>query len=89
VVKDQPDVNKAPVPVRRLLKKCLEKDPKKQLRDIGDAWELLEDEARRRTGVLSTRRPNAIAQSTPAAKDPIPVMEHEPVEVSGARTERN
>jgi Tol biopolymer transport system component len=28
--------------VRRLLKKCLEKDPKRRLRDIGDAWELLE-----------------------------------------------
>ena len=24
-------------------KKCLEKDPKKRLRDIGDVWELLEE----------------------------------------------
>jgi eukaryotic-like serine/threonine-protein kinase len=42
VVKEQPQLNNVPVQVRRLLKKCLEKDPKKRLRDIGDAWELLE-----------------------------------------------
>jgi serine/threonine-protein kinase len=29
----------------RLLKRCLEKDPKRRLRDIGDAWQLLEDSA--------------------------------------------
>ena len=46
-------MNKAPVPVRRLLKKCLEKDPKKRLRDIGNAWELLEDEAPRRAARVS------------------------------------
>jgi serine/threonine protein kinase len=28
----------------RLLKKCLEKNPRKRLRDIGDAWELLSSE---------------------------------------------
>jgi predicted Ser/Thr protein kinase len=27
--------------VRRLLRRCLEKDPKRRLRDIGDAWDLL------------------------------------------------
>ncbi len=43
VVKEQPNLDQAPVEVRRLLRKCLEKDPKKRLRDIGDAWELLED----------------------------------------------
>jgi len=42
VIKDQPDLSKAPPEVHRLLRKCLEKDPKKRLRDIGDAWELLE-----------------------------------------------
>ena len=26
---------------RRLIRKCLEKDPRKSLRDIGDVWELL------------------------------------------------
>jgi serine/threonine protein kinase/Tol biopolymer transport system component len=29
--------------VRRLLQRCLEKDPKRRLRDIGDAWDLLEE----------------------------------------------
>jgi serine/threonine protein kinase/Tol biopolymer transport system component len=43
VVKEEPNLDQAPVQVRRLLRKCLEKDPKKRLRDIGDAWELLED----------------------------------------------
>jgi hypothetical protein len=43
VVKDTPDLSKAPEKARRLLAKCLEKDPEKRLRDIGDAWELLEE----------------------------------------------
>src|SRR5271170_1905083 len=43
VIKEEPDWTRGPAKVRRLLKKCLEKDPKKRLRDIGDAWELLED----------------------------------------------
>src|SRR3984885_5629976 len=42
VVKEQPRIDQAPAQVRRLLKKCLEKDPKKRLRDIGDVWELLD-----------------------------------------------
>jgi Tol biopolymer transport system component len=42
VVKDQPNLDAVPPRVRRLLAKCLEKDPRKRLRDIGDAWDLLE-----------------------------------------------
>jgi hypothetical protein len=45
VVKDEPRLDEVPARVRRLLRKCLEKDPKKPLRDIGDAWDLLEDAA--------------------------------------------
>ena len=41
VIKEQPDIGKAPPQVHRLLKRCLEKDPGKRLRDIGDAWDLL------------------------------------------------
>ena len=41
VVMKQPDLDQVPENLRRLLKKCLEKDPKKRLRDIGDVWELL------------------------------------------------
>jgi Tol biopolymer transport system component len=44
VVKEQPDLSGVPVSVRRLLERCLEKDPKKRLRDIGDI-ELLMGEA--------------------------------------------
>jgi serine/threonine protein kinase len=36
VVKDRPDLSGVPASVRRLLERCLEKDPKKRLRDIGD-----------------------------------------------------
>ncbi len=42
VVLKEPQWDDVPLEVRRLLKKCLEKDPKKRLRDIGDVWELLE-----------------------------------------------
>jgi eukaryotic-like serine/threonine-protein kinase len=45
VLTKEPDWAQVPARVRRLLKKCLEKDPKKRLRDIGDAWELLEGES--------------------------------------------
>jgi hypothetical protein len=42
VIKDQPDFAPVPHELRRLLKKCLEKDPAKRLRDIGDAWDYLD-----------------------------------------------
>ena len=44
VVRDHSDVRKAPLSVHRLLTKCLQKDPRHRLRDIGDAWELLNDD---------------------------------------------
>ncbi len=43
VIKTEPTWNGIPPQVQRLLKSCLEKDPKKRLRDIGDAWDLLEE----------------------------------------------
>ena len=43
VMKEEPQWDAVPPQVQRLLKVCLEKDPKKRLRDIGDAWKLLED----------------------------------------------
>jgi serine/threonine protein kinase/Tol biopolymer transport system component len=54
VVLKPADVSSAPVELRRLLSKCLEKDPKKRLQHIGD-WELLLDfgpEASRREAVV-------------------------------------
>jgi Tol biopolymer transport system component len=43
VVKSEPFWDEVPSKVRRLLKRCLEKDAKKRLRDIGDAPFLLDD----------------------------------------------
>jgi Tol biopolymer transport system component len=45
IVKDAPDLERVPAEARRLLRKCLEKDPRRRLRDIGDVWELLDDVA--------------------------------------------
>jgi serine/threonine protein kinase len=47
ILKSDADWTGVPPPVRRLLKKCLEKDPRKRLHDIGDAWDLLDDQATR------------------------------------------
>jgi Tol biopolymer transport system component len=43
VLKDEPDLNKVPAQAHRLLKRCLEKDPQKRLRHIGDVMSLLDD----------------------------------------------
>jgi Tol biopolymer transport system component len=43
ILKSDVDWTGVPPPVTRLLKKCLEKDPRKRLHDIGDAWDLIED----------------------------------------------
>ena len=45
MLKTEPDLMQAPVQVQKLLRRCLEKDPKRRLRDIGDVWELLEQPA--------------------------------------------
>src|SRR4051812_38001584 len=45
VLKNEPDLSAVPQKLRRLLQRCLEKDPKKRLRDIGDWRELLEEPA--------------------------------------------
>ena len=38
----EPDLTRVPAKLRRMLRRCLEKDPRKRLRDIGDVWELLD-----------------------------------------------
>lgn len=43
ILKEEPDLRLAPENMRRLLRACLEKEPRKRLRDIGDAWRLMED----------------------------------------------
>ena len=45
VVKEKPELSGAPPQMQRLLRRCLEKDPRKRLRGIGDVWELLDAEA--------------------------------------------
>jgi serine/threonine-protein kinase len=43
VIEAEPSWGGVPPKVQRLLKSCLEKDPKRRLRDIADAWRLLDD----------------------------------------------
>src|SRR5205807_8156044 len=45
VVKDKPDLSGVPVQVRRLIERCIEKNPSKRLRDIGDMELLLAEPA--------------------------------------------
>ena len=41
VATGEPDRNLVPLPFRRMIRKCLEKDPRGRLRDIGDIWDLV------------------------------------------------
>ena len=43
VLQSEPRLDEVPPSARRLLASCLEKDPRKRLRDIGDVWRLLDD----------------------------------------------
>jgi Tol biopolymer transport system component len=43
VIQSEPRWDSVPANVRRLLESCLEKDPRRRLRDIGDVWKLLDD----------------------------------------------
>src|SRR5207249_3280630 len=45
VLTREPDVSAVPKSWRRLITRCLEKDLRKRLRDIGDVWLLLDDDA--------------------------------------------
>ena len=62
VIKGEPKWDGIPANVQRLLKSCLEKDPKRRLRDIGDAWRLLEEApaatvaSRSRLGIVALDR---------------------------------
>ena len=43
VLKDEPEWKRVPQKAQRLLRRCLEKDPKHRLRDIADAMTLIDD----------------------------------------------
>jgi eukaryotic-like serine/threonine-protein kinase len=62
VIKDEPDWSRlpaaTPVPVRALLRRCLQKDPKQRLRDIGDARITLDE-------ILSGRPEPSSVAATP------------------------
>ncbi|HSR06836.1 MAG TPA: protein kinase [Bryobacteraceae bacterium] len=45
VIREDPDWEKVPLQVQRLLRRCLEKDPQKRLRHIGDVMALVDDAA--------------------------------------------
>jgi len=53
VLKEEPDWDRVPARAQRLLRRCLVKDPARRLRDIGDAMELVDEEAS--TGVAAKR----------------------------------
>jgi len=53
VLTREPDLERLPPQARRLLRRCLEKDPKQRLRDIGEARFLVED-ALSSPGVVKT-----------------------------------
>ena len=48
-----------PATIRRLLQRCLEKDPRRRLRDIGDVRHWLDDGRTREPGVEAAARPRA------------------------------
>ena len=60
VIRDEPDLSDVPPSVHRLLADCLQKDPKKRLRDIGDVWRLLE-------GVPAAGSSSGLLSAPPAA----------------------
>ena len=57
VVMREADLSTVPHEVRRLLKRCLQKDPAKRLRDIGDVWELLDAPAVEAAPVTVVQKP--------------------------------
>ena len=62
VIKDPPPLAalppNTPAPIRRLLSRCLDKDPKRRLRDIGEARIVIEE-------VLAGRTPTDAVEATP------------------------
>ena len=43
VIREEPDLSRAPAKVRPLLKRCLQKEPQQRLRDIGDAMAIVDN----------------------------------------------
>jgi eukaryotic-like serine/threonine-protein kinase len=56
VLTKEPDWHRAPAETRPLLRACLEKDPKRRLRDIADAWRLIRETPKQDTPAPIVRR---------------------------------
>ena len=56
VVREDPDLSRVPARVRPLLQRCLDKDPRRRLRDIGDAMLLLDATSATAAGVAPAPR---------------------------------
>jgi hypothetical protein len=56
VLTREPEWERIPVKVQRVLRRCLEKDPQRRLRDIGDAMPLVEDASQVPVTALSQSR---------------------------------
>ena len=61
VLKDEPEWNRVPQKAQRLLRRCLEKDPKRRLRDIADAMALIDDAPQGTTQARATKLPWVVA----------------------------
>jgi Tol biopolymer transport system component len=65
VMKDEPVIPDAPPAIRRLLRRCLERDPRRRLRDIGEARIVLDDPAvaeREPAATMSVAQPRIAAR---------------------------
>jgi len=56
IVRDQPDLSAVPPSVRRLIARCLEKDPRKRLRDISAAFDLISETPERAAVAVAPAR---------------------------------
>jgi Tol biopolymer transport system component len=71
VVREEPDLARVPAVVRPVLRRCLEKDPKRRLRDVGDAILLIETASE---APVIELRPSAIRSWLPWAAAALAVI---------------
>jgi Tol biopolymer transport system component len=67
VTRQDPDLARVPAQVRPMLERCLAKDPKKRLRDIGDAMLLLTTTQATTSAGASSRTPSIVLGAIAAA----------------------